>query len=173
MALTAKQQAFVYEYPVDFNATKAAIRAGYSERTAHAIGHENLKKPEISAAIDERVSELAMSAGEVLVRLGEQAKAAYAEYIGTNGAVDLAAMKRDGKMHLVKTIKETKYGRVVEFYDAQTALIQVGRHHKLFTDKTENETEFSGVLTVAEWKEKAAASRNQAADTIADFEDEE
>ncbi len=49
--LTAKQRRFVEEYLVDHNATQAAIRAGYSEKTAYSIGHENLKKPEIAAAI--------------------------------------------------------------------------------------------------------------------------
>lgn len=49
--LTDKQQRFVDEYLVDNNATQAAIRAKYSPDTAGAIGHENLKKPEIQAAI--------------------------------------------------------------------------------------------------------------------------
>jgi len=42
--LTAKQQSFIAEYLVDLNATQAAIRAGYSENTAAAIGSENLTK---------------------------------------------------------------------------------------------------------------------------------
>lgn len=49
--LTPKQQCFVTEYLVDLNATQAAIRAGYSEHTASAIGRENLQKPTIQAAI--------------------------------------------------------------------------------------------------------------------------
>ncbi|WP_431509764.1 terminase small subunit [Variovorax sp. DAIF25] len=49
--LTAKQERFVAEYLVDLNATQAAIRAGYSAKTAGAVGFENLKKPEIAAAI--------------------------------------------------------------------------------------------------------------------------
>lgn len=51
--LTEKQRTFVREYLVDLNATQAAIRAGYSEKTAHAIGHENLRKPEVAAAVKE------------------------------------------------------------------------------------------------------------------------
>lgn len=51
--MTRKQQAFVNEYLVDLNATQAAIRAGYSERSAASIGEENLRKPEIRAAVDE------------------------------------------------------------------------------------------------------------------------
>lgn len=49
--LTPKQQRFVAEYLVDLNATQAAIRCGYSVKTAGAIGHENLKKPEIAKAV--------------------------------------------------------------------------------------------------------------------------
>lgn len=51
--LTPKQQRFVEEYLIDLNATQAAIRAGYSEKTAYSVGHENLKKPEIQKAIEE------------------------------------------------------------------------------------------------------------------------
>lgn len=50
-ALTPKQAAFVLEYLKDGNATQAAIRAGYSARTAQAIGAENLTKPLIAAAL--------------------------------------------------------------------------------------------------------------------------
>lgn len=50
--LTDKQKRFCEEYVVDWNATQAAIRAGYSEKTAHSIGNENLRKPEIKIYID-------------------------------------------------------------------------------------------------------------------------
>lgn len=49
--LTPKQARFVQEYLIDLNATQAAIRAGYSARTANEIGAENLAKPNIQAAI--------------------------------------------------------------------------------------------------------------------------
>ena len=55
--LTAKQQRFVEEYLIDFNATQAAIRAGYSENTAYAIGYENLKKPQIAAEIARKTAQ--------------------------------------------------------------------------------------------------------------------
>jgi len=45
--LTAKQKMFCEEYLVDLNASQAAIRAGYSQRSSASIGEENLKKPEI------------------------------------------------------------------------------------------------------------------------------
>ncbi len=49
--LTPKQARFVEEYPIDLNATAAAKRAGYSERTAKETGYENLTKPHVLAAI--------------------------------------------------------------------------------------------------------------------------
>ncbi len=51
--LTDKQKRFVEEYLIDLNATQAAIRTGYSEKTAYSIGQENLKKPEVQTAIQE------------------------------------------------------------------------------------------------------------------------
>lgn len=51
--LTPKQQLFVKEYIKDFNATQAAIRAGYKEKAAGQTGAENLKKPQIQKAIKE------------------------------------------------------------------------------------------------------------------------
>ena len=55
--LTDKQKRFCEEYLVDFNATQAAIRAGYSNKTAYSIGDENLRKPELKNYIDERIAE--------------------------------------------------------------------------------------------------------------------
>lgn len=49
--MTPKQQRFVEEYLIDLNATQAAIRAGYSKKTAYSIGQENLKKPVIAEAV--------------------------------------------------------------------------------------------------------------------------
>ena len=57
--LTAKQRRFVEEYLIDFNATQAAIRAGYSVRTAQQMGSENLSKPVIAAAIHEGTTAIA------------------------------------------------------------------------------------------------------------------
>lgn len=56
--LTPKQQRFVEEYLIDLNATQAAIRAGYSAKTAAVIGAENLIKPYIQKAIQEAQNKL-------------------------------------------------------------------------------------------------------------------
>lgn len=56
--MTEKQKRFCDEYLIDANATQAAIRAGYSERTAYSIGQENLRKPEIKTYIDATLARL-------------------------------------------------------------------------------------------------------------------
>ena len=63
MSLTPKQRRFVNEYCVDENATRAAIRAGYSENGAGQTGHNLLKLTEIQEAIAERMEEVAVAAG--------------------------------------------------------------------------------------------------------------
>jgi phage terminase small subunit len=55
--MTAKQKRFCDEYLIDLNATQAAIRAGYSEKTAGVIANENLKKPYINEYIEQRMAE--------------------------------------------------------------------------------------------------------------------
>lgn len=56
--LTEKQKRFCDEYLVDYNATQAAVRAGYSVKSAYSIGEENLRKPELKTYIDERLEQL-------------------------------------------------------------------------------------------------------------------
>lgn len=57
--LSPKQKAFVAEFLLDLNATAAARRAGYSQRSASSQGHENLKKPEVQTAIRKALRERA------------------------------------------------------------------------------------------------------------------
>lgn len=74
--LTEKQDRFCHEYIVDFNATKAALKAGYSKKTAVFTGAENLRKPNIRARVDFLLAEVKAGkpdkiadAAEVLERL--------------------------------------------------------------------------------------------------------
>lgn len=73
--LTPKQQRFVEEYLIDLNATQAAIRSGYSEKTARQIGEQNLSKLDIQKAIQEALQErkerVQIDADYVLKRLVE------------------------------------------------------------------------------------------------------
>lgn len=133
--MNTRQKVWLAEYLRIWNPTEAAYRAGYSKPLRS--GHHNLHvlAPIIKLHMEVKI----MSAEEALVRLSEQARAAYADYLMEDGTVDLAGMKKDGKLHLVKGIKPTAHGNQVEFYDSQTALVHIGRHHKLFTDKMETQ----------------------------------
>lgn len=149
MALTDKQALFIEEYLTHFNATQAAKAAGYSSRTAYSIGSTTLKKPEVAEAISQRLSESAMTADEVLMRLAAHARGDIDDCLDEDGRFSLDKARKAKKTSLIKKlrIKETK--RVIddeevitqdiefELHDAQAALQLIGRHHKLFVDRTE------------------------------------
>lgn len=80
LALTDKQQRFIDEYCVDCNATQAAIRAGYSPTSAYSTGWENLRKPEIKAAIEVRLEELAIGAKETTKLISDIAQSRLNDY---------------------------------------------------------------------------------------------
>ena len=67
--LNDRQERFCYEYVLHLNATKAAINAGYSEKTAYSIGSENLKKPEIQERIRQMQDNLSETAGLSALRV--------------------------------------------------------------------------------------------------------
>lgn len=97
--LTAKQLRWIDEYLVDYNGAAAAVRAGYSEKSARSIAHENATKPDIQAVLKERQAALAHSLqitreGVVqgLLDAVEMAKA-----MG-NPAAMVAALREIGKM---------------------------------------------------------------------------
>ena len=89
MALTAKQQRFVDEYLIDLNATQAAIRAGYSEKSAGDQAAQLLGKTHIKAAIDAaksaRAEETKIDAAWVLKRLSDEATADVADLYDDDG----------------------------------------------------------------------------------------
>ena len=81
--LTDKQKRFCEEYLKDFNATAAARRAGYSEKTANEIGSENLAKPSIKEFLNERLDTLSMEAGEITKRITNLARGNMSDYMST------------------------------------------------------------------------------------------
>lgn len=70
--LTDKQKIFCREYIYDWNATRAAKVAGYSEQTAYAIGAENLRKPQIQAYIKDIQEDLEKTAGISRLRIVQE-----------------------------------------------------------------------------------------------------
>lgn len=169
-SLNSKQQAFVEHYiACGWNATEAARRAGYSAKTAGSIGHENLTKPEIRAAINARVAELKMSADEVLTRLADMARSNMGDFIklvpaadgkGKVAVFDFDRAAKAGKLHLIKSIKINAKGTIVELHDAQAALVQLGRHHGLFADR----------LEIVDWREEARKAGLQPEQLVTSFE---
>lgn len=80
MALNAKKNRFVEEYPVDLNATQAAIRAGYSKKTAYSIGQRLLKDVEIQEAIQKAMKDRSERTGITQDKVVEElGKVAFAE----------------------------------------------------------------------------------------------
>lgn len=150
MDLTNKQKAFVEEYLQDFNATRAAERAGYSgdDSSLAAQGSRLLRNVKVAKKISERLQAAAMSADEVLDRLAEQARGEYASYIQDDGMVDLSQLVADGKAHLIKAIRPNKYGYSIEFYDAQSALALIGKHHRLFVERQERSGPEGGPIEI-------------------------
>lgn len=148
--LNAKQQVFVEHYLHHWNASEAARRAGYSQIAAGSIGHDLLKNTEIKAIIDARLTDLQASANEVITRLTEHARGDMLDLVDSDGTVDLVKAKREGKGRLIRKLKKHRRTFLdpggepiveeqleIELHDAQTALVQLGKYHKLFTDRSE------------------------------------
>lgn len=169
MPLTDKQQSFISHYLASWNATQAAIRAGYSAKTARSIGAENLTKPDIQAAIQTRLSELKMGADEVLSRLTDQARGSLAPFlrISPDGELTGFDLSADKPLHLLKkasvtkrTFKDTDETTVtLELYDGQAALTLLGKHHKLFSEQALQLNLDMSTLTT-EQLERIAAGEN-------------
>lgn len=113
-SVTPKQELFIKEYLVDLNATQAAIRCGYSEKTAYSQGQRLLKDVEIGKAVqkamDERAEKVGISAAKVLENI---------ERIAT-----LAEAKEE-------------YGAALKGQEL------LGKHLKMFTDKVEHSGKFT------------------------------
>ncbi len=153
MSLTKKQRVFIEEYLQCWNAAEAARRAGYSERTARIQASKLLTKTNIQEEIQKRISEKAMSADEVLLRLGDMARGDLGDFVDIESMsyhLSLQKAKELGLTHLIKKVKqrtvitqkkdgdeEEQHYIEIELHDSQAALEKLGRHHKLFTDKTE------------------------------------
>jgi phage terminase small subunit len=149
--LTDKQRLFIEYYLQCFNATEAAKKAGYSEKTAYSIGWENLRKPEIAERIAKRISAVAMGAEEALARLANQARLDVGPFVDieeihdpesdeilfSGPKVSWEKLEEAGLTYLVKAVYWTKYGPRIEFHDPQRALELIGKHHGLFVEKQE------------------------------------
>lgn len=137
--LTPKQQRFIDEYLIDLNATQAAIRAGYSEKTAYSIGIQNLRKPEIQAALQKRQNQLQnkleITQERVLQELASIAFANGSDFaeVVSNGLLDTVKMVPTDqlpadKLPAIAGIKANQYGVEVKLHDKVRALELLGKY---------------------------------------------
>ena len=123
--MTAKQKRFCQEYLIDLNATQAAIRAGYSEKTAKDIGCENLAKPNIKKYIDEQLKQIKTEkiadAQEVLEYLTSVMRGEQKEQV--------ALLTGEGVQDLVQKDVSAK--------DRLKSAELIGKRYALFTEKLE------------------------------------
>jgi phage terminase small subunit len=138
--LTVKQRRFVEEYLVDLNATQAAIRAGYNQKSASRIGPENLEKPvikaEITKAMAERSKRTQIEADQVLQRLGAVAFADIGDVVEVrDGAVvikDTANLSPEQRASIAAISQSDKGGIRVRLRDNVAALKLIGQHLGMF-----------------------------------------
>lgn len=170
--LTNKEKVFVDEYLKCFNGAQAARNAGYSKNSIYSIAYENLRKPEIQAEIDKRMSEIHMSSAEVLGRLSAQARGSHRPFVKVtdDGFVyfDFSNPEAIDNMHLVKKIETKRTRRVVgkpdengnieewedewvkvELHDPQAALQMLGKYHKLFVERKEHSGPNGGPIPIS------------------------
>lgn len=162
--LTEKQKMFVQEYLIDLNATQAAIRAGYSARTAHAIGSELLEKTLVAEAVArakaERSARVGLTQDRVIAELAAIAFARMPHYVEW-GTGDQMALKHSAELtdeqaaavaqvteseKFIKTLGKSaddepeqlmSRERSIKLHDKVPVLKLLGQHLGLFTDKHE------------------------------------
>jgi phage terminase small subunit len=151
--LTAKQQAFVNEYIIDLNATQSAIRAGYSQDTAQVIGSENLAKPlvaeAIQAALDLRSERTRITADRVLVEVAKLGFSNIKNLFTEGGQLRNLSTLSDEVAASIQSVEvvtkrvegsedhEVEYVHKIKMADKKASLELLGKHLKLFADRTE------------------------------------
>lgn len=159
--LTAKQQRFCDEYLIDLNATQAAIRAGYSEKTAAVIATENLRKPNISEYIEKRMAEkekaLIADQDEVMRYLTAVMRREKTEsvVVTLNKETSKYVPDENGTMRK-QTVKE-EVPQIVkipaQLRDANKAAELLGKAYGLYTDKVEVDTDMELNINIDYGKE--------------------
>jgi phage terminase small subunit len=142
--LTPKMEKFCHEYLIDLNATQAAIRAGYSVKTAFTIGVENLKKPLIQA----RVAELQLDRQERTQITADEVLRQYADIIRFR-IEDI--MDYDGKTSKYKPMSE--WGR-----SAKVAVNSIKQKTTTRTDREGNTHEYNEIEFKVDDRQKALDS---------------
>jgi phage terminase small subunit len=168
-SLTPKQQRFVEEYLIDLNATQAAIRAGYSEKTAGSVGFENLRKPEIASAISEaqakRSERTQITQDMVLNELAKIGFSDIREALTGDGALVSPHEWGDRFAGAVSSIEVVTrpsgeydensrpimdHVHKIKTWDKKGALESIGKHLGMFTDRVEHTGRNGGPIKTEE-----------------------
>jgi phage terminase large subunit len=167
--LTPRQRMFIENFLTTWNTVNSARAAGYKwpEKAGSKLTHY----PPIEAAIQARIKEVAMGADEVLARLAQQAEVNPSDFfvfedrpVLENGKpkidvagnpiivrvmTDISWAEVERRGYMIKGIEYTRQGiPMLKFYDAQTALTTIGKHHQLFTDTPPQSDEVTQPLTL-------------------------
>ena len=169
MALNFRQQRFAEEYVVDLNATQAAIRANYSEKTAYSQGERLLSHVEVAAEIkrllEERSKRTAITADRVLTELARIGLSDLRKLFTESGALRPLHELDDDAAAAVSSVKvvtrpsgefDEDGNRIVEYvhemklWDKNTALVNIGRHLAMFVDRQEHTGKDGGPIQTEE-----------------------
>lgn len=151
--LTDRQQRFVEEYLIDLNATRAAVDAGYSEKTARSIGQENLTKPDIQEAIQEaqkkRSERTEITQDYVLKSIQEtMERCKQAIPVMSQDGGQAMVEDADGELHPMVKFDPSNVLKGAEL---------LGRHLGMFKDKVEH----SGKIEISDISDDALDKRIQ------------
>lgn len=150
--LTPKQQAFIAVYIQSWNATHAAIQAGYSPKTARQQASRLLSNVYVADEIEQRLGQLKMSGNEALARLSDIARGDISDFLTVTDeatGIDFEKAIKNGKMHLLKKITFGKGKVSFEMYDKQAALNTIAKHHGLLNEKIEIDVKLVGQVVDA------------------------
>ena len=143
--MTEKQQRFVDEYLIDLNATQAAIRAGYSVKTANEQGAQNLAKVSIQQAIAEQMADRSRRTGvnqdRIVLELARIAFAKITDIVDSEGKIKSTAT--DDDLACIESVKykgsesetSSSVEREVKLSSKLKALELLGKHLGMWNDK--------------------------------------
>lgn len=138
--MTDKQKRFCDEYLIDLNATQAAIRSGYSKKTAYSIGVENLKKPVIKKYIDERMAE---KESQLIATQDEILKYLTSVMRGESESEIVVVENIGDFMSEARTMKKTPDEK-----ERLKAAEQLGKRYGLWTEKVETDVDMELKIAV-------------------------
>lgn len=151
--MTPKQQRFVQEYLKDLNGTQAAIRAGYAESGAHVEAARLLKNAKVAAAIaagqQERAEKVGVTAERVLAELAKIGFSDVRRLFTPGGCLVPVPELDDEAAAAVASVEvvtrkvpggdsdEVERVAKIKLWDKRAALVDMGKHLGMFTDKLE------------------------------------